>query len=716
MKLLSEPQREESQAFLSELREKLRRSTDKGFTDTEAIVSRWLHKLEDAVKQFDSTVMIIVAVGMLKAGKSTLINLLARDENASPTGFGTDTTLRPALITMGDENDTEGSIIIYGNKPSDAQQQRERLRAIIDTLRGIHHPNMESPSINPIPLQAKALKKALCEPSGLGNELLPQEPLLVVVKVPYHADGKMLQNGKFLLDMPGLDSANAEISLKQEKVFSDAQIAVLDRFLHERLDDEGYASNLVQELQAHESAVTYEALIEQCDMVLCLQSSVSPLNEKACACLNSVLDMRSEATAWIVMNRMRNQDWLTHDCMEAKWDEQVRNANKVFSRIKKESVLNQSSCNLGEAFAGILEDARNINVPEGSTTEKERAALLERSGFLPLEQQLLHHLNENGRATRIKFCKQSLHKELSCGKTDITIRKQTAETLLQTYQQAKKAWANAAKAITPGDTPFIMKGDTSCLLSSLESSIREKCASLEKNHASMQLDLIPGDDLDNYLNDCIQEAAKLTEAYLKALGTDQVQLTQKDTNGQETTRNVGDVIGSEVVRRCMESCKKAAECVREVHDGEHHLNTYLNQFQPSCHHETLLKPGFMVPHYALTSLYTNYKENRRYIWFGKGRLKRESHIWHQDINSMVRHYCNQASNIVRKAVIGADGDNRCTEIICAATKEQLKTVTDAINTKQEEAENAHNRTEEEIALINEVINNFDHSMSLVSAW
>lgn len=716
MKLLNEQQLSEAQSFLSTLKEQQQQSKNKSFPDTEAIVSQWVNKLEGAVKQFDSTVMIIVAVGMLKAGKSTLINLLARDENASPTGFGTDTTLRPALITMGDENDTEGSIIIYGNKPAEAQQQRERLRAIIDTLRGIHNPNVERPSINPIPLQAKALKKALCEPSGLGNELLPQEPLLVVVKVPYHADGKMLQNGKFLLDMPGLDSANAEISLKQEKVFSDAQINVLDRFLHDKLDNGGYASSLVQELRAHERAVTYEALIEQCDMVLCLQSSVSPLNEKACACLNSVLDMRSEATAWIVMNRMRNQDWLTQDCMEAKWDEQVSNANKVFSRIKKESVLNQSSCNLGEAFAGILEDERNIKVPEGSTAEAERAALLEHSGFLPLEQQLLHHLNENGRATRIKFCKQSLHKELSCGKTDITIRKQTAEALLQTHQQAKTAWANAAKAITPGDTPYIINGDTSCMLSSLESSIREKCASLEKNHASMQLDLIPGDDLDNYLNDCIQEAAKLTEAYLKALGTDQVQLTQKDENGLETTRNVGDVIGLEVVRRCMESCKKATECVREVHDGEHHLNTYLNQFQPSCHHENLLKPGFMIPHYALTSPYTNYKENRRYIWFGKGRLKRESHIWHQDINSLVRHYCDQASNIVRKAVIGAEGDNRCTEIICAATKERLQTVTSAIKTKQEEAENAHTHCGEEIKLIHEVIDNFDRSMSLVSAW
>ena len=52
-----------------------------------------------ALDSFESQKFVITCIGMLKAGKSTLVNLFSRNKLASPTGFGVDTTLRPALIT-----------------------------------------------------------------------------------------------------------------------------------------------------------------------------------------------------------------------------------------------------------------------------------------------------------------------------------------------------------------------------------------------------------------------------------------------------------------------------------------------------------------------------------------------------------------------------------------------------------------------------------------
>ena len=64
--------------------------------------------------------------GPLKAGKSTLTNLLAR-EYVSPTGFGMETTLRPSIILK--SRTKEYSIDIY--EMVDSRDDQEELRALL---------------------------------------------------------------------------------------------------------------------------------------------------------------------------------------------------------------------------------------------------------------------------------------------------------------------------------------------------------------------------------------------------------------------------------------------------------------------------------------------------------------------------------------------------------------------------------------------------------
>ncbi|MDO4817758.1 MAG: dynamin family protein [Akkermansia sp.] len=714
MKLLNEQKEQEAQKILHVLDGHLDECSKQGFRELHDSLADHRQNIGNAVRQFDSAVMIVVAVGMLKAGKSTLINLLARDENASPTGFGTDTTLRPALITMGPPGDTEGNIIIYGNRPADTAKQKECLQAILDNLRGLPlSKGIDQPRVEP--LRTGALKKALCVPCGVGNDLLPQEPLLVVVKIPYHADGKMLQNGRLLLDMPGLDSANAEISLRPEKVFSDEQVAELSRFLHDKLDNQGYADELVNALRARESAVTYESLIQQCDMVLCLQSSVSPLNDKACACLNSVLDMRSQATAWVVMNRMRNQDWVTEECLEGKWAEQVQNATRVFAKIKKGTELKQSSCNLGEAYAGILEDDRNIKVPEGSTVEKQKAALREHSGFLPLEEQLLNHLDQNGTATRLQFCKQTLHQELNTCKTALSARLQTANGRLQTLQQAKTAWETAAQRLHPNQGPFTIQGNAHCLTSSLEREIDKWCKSIGENHPCMKEELIPGDELDTYLQACFSKGSELTKEFLDKLGVQEVQVEQ-NTNGSISHHGLGDMIGGEVCKRCIDACNEAKKGVQGVSGGAQVLEHHASSFQQLCNRSRLLNGGFNITLPAATN-YANTTENRPWYWpFGVGRIKASSGIWQGDIKSMVTHYCGQIADIVQANAVGQGGNNRCTEIVNQEVANRLQPVWDEIGNHTKETEDSIACLKKEIDLLGKIMQDIDSSMKQVNQW
>lgn len=717
MKLLNEDNSSEAKSIPTLLNSYIEECKKKDFADVVALVKKCQDDITNAVRQFDSTVMIVVAVGMLKAGKSTLINLLARDETASPTGYGTDTTLRPALITMGDVNDTEGSIIIYGDRPVSLTEQRQGLQTILDTLRGLPLNNaVEQPRVEP--LRPDTLKKTLCQPSGVSNALLPHEPLLVVVKIPYHADGKMLQNGRMLLDMPGLDSANAEISLRPEKVFSDAQMNLIEQFLSNKIADKNHAAELAAALREQEKAVTYETLIGQCDMVLCLQSSVSPLNEKACSCLNSVLDMRSEATAWVVMNRMRNQAWLTDECMDAKWEEQVHNANKVFAKIKQGANLNQSTCNLGEAYAGILENDHNIRVPEGSSVQQQKAMLLEQSGFLPLEQMLLNHLEQNGRTTRLKFCKQNLIQQLNTLKTRLGTLKQTVESRKKADEEAITAWENAEKKLATGESQILLNGHTDCNMKSLRDIIRNRCTALENNRESMKKKNIPGDKLDDYLAECSRQGKALTMNFLKNLKVNQIQLKQTGTNGVETSRCVGDIIGQEVSSRCMNVCKNALDCVKEVQNGAEAESLDATRFQPMCDQSILLNDGFNIDEYNMPMLYAETTENRplyRPFW-GPGRIVRASGIWQQDIDKMIDHYCAHASDIIQDAVVGQNGDTRTSVIICSLVDSSLENFKKSIVTEREKTVRQKETKEKEIKQLSDMIVQLDEKMNMVHAW
>lgn len=323
-------------------------------------------ELERALQQFASPIIVVVSMGMLKAGKSTLTNLMARTPDASPVGFGVDTTLRPALIQMAKEGEEPALCLFFDAGEWDAEEQTDtgrrtrQMSLVLDHLRGLGQEAAESHGLSEhrYPLTQENLRKALCSPVG-SNALLHADPLLVVVRVPWHPDARMLRHNRMLMDMPGLDSNNSGLRLEQ-----------------------------------------YKAVINECDMMLFVQSSVAPLNRQACHYLKEISAVRQAATTWIILNRMKSRPWLREEVLQQADEHQLRHAQDTVCMESGQAphAHHWASANLGMAYDALLGRAEER---QGSITAE---TLYEESAYQQLEDSLIDDLERNGEATRYYHC------------------------------------------------------------------------------------------------------------------------------------------------------------------------------------------------------------------------------------------------------------------------------------------------------------------------
>ncbi len=355
------------------------------------------------IGQFDSSILLVIAMGMLKAGKSTLVNLLSRNRDTSPTGYGKDTTLRPALIRMAREGERveagagrasgeggEGRIDVYF--PLGTEEDLG-LGKLMDYIRGLRQTPHAAPSV--YPLTDENLTRILCHAY---DSILPTEPLLVVVTLPFNQDCRVLQENRMLVDMPGLDSGLAVVS-RRKAVSAPA---------------EQEPPSALQKASA--CGGLYDAIISECDLMLFVQSSVAPLNEKASDMLQAILRKRSNTSCYIVQNTMRASYWRTEAVQSAEENEQAQHAQKMIASLlprrssargvaDKENPIKMSIVNLGMASDSLfaeeyLDAARKLTSGEPISRE----SLLRSSAFESLENNLLNEVGGSGATSRFTHC------------------------------------------------------------------------------------------------------------------------------------------------------------------------------------------------------------------------------------------------------------------------------------------------------------------------
>lgn len=375
------------------------------------IIKNWSDYAADvqrAIKQFKANQLIVVVTGQLKAGKSTLVNLLANNEKVSPVGT-IDTTLRPALITLGRGNfEEKGGIEIYfpkegpkegdSSQPNDDTLRREQLKNILDHLR--LNEELRSDIIKHPPSglyeDGKRLKEILCEPAGEANFYIPREPLLVVIHVP-RTEQSLLHEpeehipGIMLLDMPGLDSGN---------------------------------------MAKNTTGKVYSDLLNESDMVLFLQSSVAPLNKDGIESFNKHVGQRDDLTAWIIHNKIEAKHWLKDEIRAVNNKKQIEDT-KLELKKHLSSTFSTRNIDPQEVNLGMAYDSRFCQTQISGDPE----TLYEKSGFKEFQEKIRVNVNEQGGAVREQHCLENLDVTLNQMLTAIDDAKKKQEDELHTLQE-----------------------------------------------------------------------------------------------------------------------------------------------------------------------------------------------------------------------------------------------------------------------------------------
>ncbi len=357
-----------------------------------------------AIDQFDSGIEIIVCMGMLKAGKSTLVNLLTRSSMASPTGYGQDVTLRPALIRMA-EPGTAPHIFLYEKAVGSEESDSTVLQAaVLDHLRGIEKEgSMSAVSVRSLPLNESNLRGVLCSRVE-DSSLLTEEPVMVVVETEYNENCRLLRHrNRMLLDMPGCDSSTAEVA-KGER---------------------------------------YREIGKECDMVLLLQSSVAPLNAKAVEELEALLAGRAPSTSRIIQNRMESKAWLRPEVLDAETMEQSSRALSVLRQLSDNREIPVSSVNLGMAYAGIFESSARLreHVEMSGGVYQSPAELLAGSGFEAMEDSLHRELSD----IRYLHCCDNLRQTLRSLAAAVLVTQRSENKVLAALKSRAERWDSFRK-------------------------------------------------------------------------------------------------------------------------------------------------------------------------------------------------------------------------------------------------------------------------------
>lgn len=141
---------------------------------------------------------IVLVVGPVKSGKSTLVNLIA-NAYVSPTHF-LECTVRPSIISSNREGQNNNSITTYISCNKD--ERVSQFDSIIDCLRGQERiENVDGIKWETYPITPKNIKDKVQLDL---HDASTDETLVTSITTP---GGKLLQKDVFVIDMPGFDGA-----------------------------------------------------------------------------------------------------------------------------------------------------------------------------------------------------------------------------------------------------------------------------------------------------------------------------------------------------------------------------------------------------------------------------------------------------------------------------------------------------------------------------
>ena len=364
----------ELDTILGELYQSIPPSTGtllKADSDGLKYLSHFTERLKRSRREFDAILFFTVCFGILKSGKSTLVNLLAGHEEASPTRFGQDTTIRPCILLAGEKDE----IVIFRMKDSaradgNADSEQKCFNAVIDHLRGVIDQN-ELTSDHHVIIRSERFTtdnvfKAVCDPEGFGSE-----PLITAVRLG--SCSNLLRSDIALLDVPGLDS--------------DKMSTEIPRYLE---------------------------LLDRCDLLLFIQSTISAFGKGAGSMMRSLVGRSKGSPVWLIQNRFEAQPWRIQTELRDRDRKlaEISRKNLASSLGIQESFIFTKQINLGKAYDARFNEP--LLQPDVDSTQ-----LMKDSAFMEVEEELSDKISQERLDIQLANCLNQLLHAIKGGREDL---------------------------------------------------------------------------------------------------------------------------------------------------------------------------------------------------------------------------------------------------------------------------------------------------------
>ena len=304
---------------------------------------------------------LMMVIGPTKSGKSTLVNLLARDI-VSPTDVA-ECTIRPSIIAKKSDS-VHDDIIVYKSKNDGKESKVDCLDAVVNILKGTGSEKDEFIVDSSETHSIRELKNVIT------NHIFTNDNTVITAVTVDASEGILSNNGSdenqiFLVDMPGFDGA----IVKSE----------------------------------HDDEYLYKAMTERVDLILFVQSSVSAILGSSTEYFKFLRESCSKnVPIFLINNAYDSKSWRkgkNTDDIKRQEDIAVTALyeNGIMIYDRKQNVV---SINLGMAYDHYFKVKENIEIVGQEISLKD-----EYDKFKEFEKILKVNITSHINEIRLNNCK-----------------------------------------------------------------------------------------------------------------------------------------------------------------------------------------------------------------------------------------------------------------------------------------------------------------------
>ena len=342
-------------------------------------VDMQLRKAGSRAHEYENGTFIVLVVGPVKSGKSTLVNLIA-NAYVSPTHF-LECTVRPSIISQRREGE-DCRITVYTTE--DSRQRARAIDSVIDSIRGMENGEwLRDVAKSEFELTPENIKDKV--ELGL-QESLSAETLVTSITTP---GGRLMKQDVFIIDMPGFDGEYANI------------------------DDP-----------------VYDTIAQRADLIVFVQSSNSAISKVSGQFLKKLHENNKDVPVSLIHNVFDSAHWRDDAERRQTVEEQKQFALGEIRRLGFKIDAEQCfSINLGK-----VEDSRNAKYADDADLRSEAQA------FDEIENYLHDRVISNRDVMRLSVCLGRTQQQLQ--KLTATISEELGKNaaLLQQYNEAAQAF------------------------------------------------------------------------------------------------------------------------------------------------------------------------------------------------------------------------------------------------------------------------------------